>query len=209
MLVVAGIASYAGLGVVTLFTATTIETGLLVPLGFEAGAGSLTHGVVLAAHVGAWALLAGLAVTTAARLLGATSPIGPWDRALFLVGVLVAALLQLAIHEYGRQRFGFYDPRDIGLTALLPAAMVAQLAAWALVLVSRGTSAVAWLAQVLATLAVLGIVGTNVPGASNGLNAGSLPLAGAIGLAGLVLSGTWVSAWAAARPAYRANAERG
>jgi hypothetical protein len=190
---------YLVAGIATLFGAAAFETLLLVPSGVDAGAGSLTHGLVLSAHVLAWALVAGSTTAWTARLLGLRGEVGRGAQLLFLLGAAGAAALQLAIHEYGRARFGYFEPTQIGLTALLPAALVGHLTFWLAVLVSQGRVASAWVALAISSLFELIIFAGNLPGIRDGISAGSLPLAGAMGFAGLLLVSTWLIPWQRSR----------
>jgi hypothetical protein len=181
-------------GIATLILATAFETLVLVPAGVVAGAGSLTHGIMLAGHVTLWGLISGSITLVGARMLAAGSPISRRARWLFIIGILAAAGLQFAVHEYGRARFDYFDPSAVGPTSLLPLVLVAMTTAWVGVLVSRARVAIVWAAFGLSSLSALAIFALNLPGIDDGIEAGSLPLAVAIALAGLVGMAYWAVA---------------
>lgn len=199
-LAVAALAIYVVLGVATLFAATGLEAMVFVPLGFEAGAGSFGHGVFLAIHVIAWAVLGFWLCVLAARVVGLNTAVSRGAWVVVVGGAAAAGLVQLAIHEYARARFGFYDPRAVGLTALLPAAAVGQLVGWALVLVSKPASMLAWSIEAVPLAVMVGIIGLNVPGAADGISPGSLPLAVAMALVLLAPAAMMVFALFSPRP---------
>jgi hypothetical protein len=178
-----------------LFAAATLETLILVPSGVEAGAGSFVHGLVLSAHVLAWALVAGGTTVWVARVLGLRGSITRGAQFMFLLGAAGAAALQLAIHEYARARFGYFEPAQLGLTSLLPAVLVGQMTFWLAVLSSQGRVVGAWVAFAFASLVELVILALNLPGIRDGLSAGSLPLAGTMAFASLLLATAWLTAW--------------
>lgn len=188
--------TFLAVGVATLFLVIGIESLVLVPAGVEAGAGSFAHGAVLASHVALWALISGSVTVIGARMfLGAGfAPIDRLTQLLFAIGIVVAAGVQLALHEYGRARFGFFDPRELGVTSLLPLAVVAVTTAWIGILVSRARLAIPWAIFGLSSLSVLGILALNLAGLRDGVEATSLPLALAMGLAGLVGLAYWLVA---------------
>lgn len=169
---------YVATGTITALAAGTIENLALVPAGMEVGAGSFGHGVVLSGHVVSWGVSNVVGVVVAARILlpaARTPSTGTWI--VTGAGLSLAAALQLALHERSRDRFGYFDPENVGLSALLPAFLVAQASTLLAVSIApQGRVGLPVLALGAASIVNLGIVAANVPGAMDGIEPGSLVL---------------------------------
>ncbi len=117
-------------------------------------------------------------------LLFARSSFGAWPRigsdavALAVVGLLLAGALNAVLHAWADERFGLFSARLIGPTAGLFVAVVAcAVGAFAALVAPRGARSTPVLVTVIAALAALGVLALNVPGALDGIEPGSLPLA--------------------------------
>lgn len=152
-------------------------------IGFLEGTLGLDHGIGLAMWPVAWGAITLPGVLLAANLV---FTIGPSVRRsalpLPLVGIGLAALIQLLLHDWSVARFGLIDAEVIGLSAGLFAVLVGLATATFAVLIAPPRAA-AWPAGVALICAggVLLVVLANVPGVVDGIAAASLPLALAIG----------------------------
>lgn len=120
------------------------------------------------------------------------------------VGIGLAALVEVALHEWAEARYGYYDAQLIGWTALLSIALVAAAAAtFAAVVAPRGAVLPPLVALALASAGVLLIAMSNLPGLEDGIGAGGWVLAVMVGA-----SATYVSAclFIAVRRVMRADA---
>ena len=198
---------YVATGTITLLAAATIENLALVPAGMV-GAGSFGHGVVLAGHVASWGVSNVVGVVVAARILlpaARTPSTGTWIVAG--AGLSLAAALQLALYEWSRDRFVYFDPEYVGLSAVLPAFLVAQASTLLAVSIApRGRVGLPLFALGAASVVNLGIVATNVPGAMDGIEPGSLVLALLVATVVPYMIATALVAAAAARAAAHPSA---
>lgn len=169
-------------GLSSLFLAVGLEALVLVPSGLVAGAGSFTHGLVLAAHVALWGIIAGSVVVATGRIvLPESRPLGSRNVFVFGLGVTLAAGTELALHEWARSRFAYFEPQLVGITSLLPAVILAHACLWAAAAVAtRAWRALPVVGIGATSLAIFVIVAANVPGAGDGIRPGSVPLASAI-----------------------------
>lgn len=199
---------YVATGTITLLAASTIENLVLVPAGMEVGAGSFGHGVALAGYVASWGVSNVVGVVVAARILlpAARAPsTGTWI--VTGAGLSLAAALQLALHEWSRDRFVYFDPEYVGLSAVLPAFLVAQASTLLAVSIApRVRVGLPLFALGAASVVNLGIVATNVPGAMDGIEPGSLVLALLVATVVPYMIATALVAAAAARAAAHPSA---
>jgi hypothetical protein len=152
-------------------------------------------GIVLALH----AALAIGAVQVAAWLTLETWPAITVRNAVRpAAGVVLAVLVELALHEWAEARYGYYDAELIGITALLSLALIAAATASFGVSVAPARTAGAPLAAlIVASAGVLVIVASNVGGLGDGVGPGGWPLAVLVGAAAAyVLASLILAAWA-------------
>jgi hypothetical protein len=163
-------------------------------------AGTVGHGVVLAAEIAAWGIIGAAELLVLSRLKAGHWAVPGIDiQLLAAAGILIAAALEFAIHEWARVRFGAYDPEYVGVTAVLPELLLL------LVLLGYQASAIAGhpplgfrLAAGLCGLTVIGIFAVNGVGLHDGIMPGSELLAGLVALATVY---ALPMLWRAARPA--------
>ena len=180
-------------GIVSLFLTVGLEETLLEPMGLETGAGSLAHGIALAAHVAVWGLLAaGVMVASCKIVLPQSRPFGPRSSFVFGLGVILAAAVQLALYEWARDRFVYFDPDMTGITTFLPGVILAQSCLWVTTLVMpRAWRRLPAVGLGVTSLAILLVVAVNVPGAGDGIRPASVPLAVAIAASSAYVLLTW------------------
>ncbi len=128
------------------------------------------------------------ALAIAALLLFARSSFGAWPSVgqdavtIAVVGLLLAGATNAVLHGWVDERYGLFSARLVGPTAGLFAAVVASaVAGFAALVAPRGARAIPVLVTVVAALAGLGVLLLNVPGALDGIEPGSLPLAALVG----------------------------
>jgi hypothetical protein len=148
-------------------------------------AGTVGHGVVLAVEIAAWGIIG-----AAELLLLARFKAGHWTAPRIDVqisasaGILIAAALEFAIHEWARVRFGAYDPEYVGVTAVLPALLLVLL-----LLCYQASGVVGQpplgfrLAAALCAFTVVGIFAVNAVGLLDGILPDSQVLAGLVAVA--------------------------
>jgi hypothetical protein len=168
----------AALAFVAAFALTLWLVGPVEGLLPGAGAGTLVHGITLAAHVVVWgALTAGSTAALASVLYGREAQVD--RRALYFVltGIAVAGVTELALHEWARDRFGVFSPEHVGSLSLPAAVLVVSTLGFAARIAPR--YAVRLLNALLAIpiLWVLVIASGNVPGALDGISWSAVPLA--------------------------------
>ena len=136
--------------------------------------------IVLALH-GAIALAA---VLVAAWLtLGAWPAVTARSAALPAVGVALAILVELALHEWAEARYGYYEAEFIGFTALLSLVLVAcATSLFGVAVAPPGSVRPALAALFVAGAAVTFIVVSNLRGLGDGIGPGGWPLAVLVGM---------------------------
>jgi hypothetical protein len=157
------------------------EQLVLGPAGIEPEVGTSGWGVRLAIHPIAWSALATAAALVAARALGVAIAWRPLAVAVPAVGTGVAAILEFAIHEWERERFGMFDTEYVGVASLAPGSVVAvALAGWAL---HAGPGPGSPLLRVVAVLAAVSFAAIGIlqmAGLDDGLRPSSIPLASSL-----------------------------
>jgi len=178
--------AYLGSAIVA-FAPADVTRDLLRLLAGDTGAGTVWWGVRLAIWVAAWGFIATAGVAVLARwTLGLWPRASTEDRLLLLVGAGLATVVQFALHEWIRAKFGAYDIEYAGWTAGLPAALIA-----AAVSAFAARTAPPWatlpprVALGFSAAGVLFIVGSNGGGLGDGIRLESWPLAILVGGAGL------------------------
>lgn len=175
---VAGAALYVVVGLVSLFVVATVEQTVLEPLGLGGQPGTSSWGIVLASHPLVW----GIATAMVASRLGrrpvpdARFTIGP--AFVLIVGLLLAAITMYLLHEYARERYGWFDPEYVGFANFAaPAVVAVALAGWAGAALPRERRKPLVVAH-LAAVAALGLaLLPSLPGVQDGIRTSSIPLA--------------------------------
>ena len=163
-----------------IFIVVLVEQLVLVPLGVRVEAGHAGLSIRNALHPLAWGgLVAALAMPVGRRLVPEVrfSPAG-W---LVLVsGLTLGALTLLLVFEWVRARFGYLDTEYVGSSLYVWPAMVAiALAGWATLAAPPGRRIVLSAATMVAIAGLGASLFPSVAGAADGIEAGSIPLAGA------------------------------
>lgn len=138
----------------------------------------------LAVLLGLFGIFAAAGALAAARLVfGRWPSVGARDAILPLIGLVLAAAVELGLHAWAAARWGSYDWDMVGWTAPLSFMLVALAVATLAVLVApRGGAMPPLLAQVATAMLVGLIVLSNVGGITDGVEPESWPLAILVGL---------------------------
>ncbi len=130
----------------------------------------------------------GLAI--GALLLFARSSFGAWPSVgqdavtIAVVGLFLAGATNAVLHAWAVDRYGIFSARLLGPTAGLFGLVVATaVAGFATLVAPRGARVIPVLVTVVAALSGVGVLLLNVPGALDGMEPGSLPLAALVGAA--------------------------
>ena len=195
--------AWAGLSV----AASCVAFAMLLPV---TGWLALPHSVEVTILTGAWGALSLVAVLLSARLVfGRWLPVGPPALVIGVTGVGIATMLEFALLEWTRARFGYPDPDFVGWTAWLFALLVLlAMAALASFVAPLGGASVPRMATIVAAAAAILLVALNVRGLGDGIDADSWPLALLVGLAGLYAVSAAVLAFRPRAPAGPPEARR-
>ena len=182
--------------------------GLLIALfaAFGVAISAVSRGMLPDAGPGSVRLdLAGFLLLSGAFGMGAVLVAGrvalgswlePRRRHLILpaAGVVLAIGVELALHEWARLSFGYYDSDFIGWTAGLSFSVVLVAVAWFwLTVAPNWATAPARIALGLSGILVALIVASNVPGLDDGIGPYSWPLAILVGLSAVYAIGAVVT----------------
>jgi hypothetical protein len=177
-------ALWSGIAVVA-FLLGLVASGAAV--GYLRSTFALDHGLGLAAWPILWGAIAGGGVLVGAHLVFTVGPTVRWrSLAVPAVGVVIAAILQLALHRYAIARFGVMDPDLLGPVTVLFALLVAvAAAAFGVEIAPRRAAAVPALTALVAGAGIVVIVAMHADGIADGVDPVAIPLGGALGAAGL------------------------
>ena len=157
-----------------------IEAPLLAMFGLRAEAGTLGLSVQNGLHAIAWGLLTAAVAWPLGRRLVPGSRFGVLGWAMLLVGLVIAAFAMTLGNEFVRARYGRYDPEYQGLSLFAGPAIVAiALATWAALAVPRSGVLVPGAAMLTAAAGLVLSLVPSIPGASDGVDAASIPLVAA------------------------------
>lgn len=153
-------------------------------LGLDTSSGTIGLSVRNAFHPPAWGLAVALVALPIGRRLvpGVAATRGAW--VVLVVGLAIGAVVDFLVIEFVRERFGYYDPEATGWLGFAPPALVAvALAGWAALSLppARGGALAALTVVTALTLAM--IILPSLPGASDGIDAPSVPLVASLGVA--------------------------
>jgi len=174
-----GAVLYVVIGYASIFIVALGEQLLLAPFGLAAEAGTSSWGIVLASHPIAWGIATALAAAwLGGRLIPGGLRFTIVPAAILGVGLALAAITTYLLHEFVRERFGWFDPEYAGLVLFAAPALVAVgLAGWAGAVAPRGSTAIVFAAHA-AAVAGLGLaILPSAPGLHDGIRASSIPLA--------------------------------
>lgn len=169
----------AAVAYVAAFALTLWLVGSVEGLLPGAGAGTLLHGIMLAAHVIVWgALSAGSTAALASVLYGHEARVDHRAVYFLLTGIAVAGITELALHEWARARFGVFSPEHVAGSLSLPAAvLVVSTLGFAARIAPRYTVRLLNALLAIPILWVFVIASGNVPGALDGISWSGVPLA--------------------------------
>jgi hypothetical protein len=187
----AGALLYVLLGMASIIIVAMFEELIAAPIGLAAEAGTQGWGVVLGAHPIVWGTLTALTAAWLGRRLVPGVTFGLGGAALLGLGLLLAAVTTYLLHEFVRERYGWFDPEYAGFALFAaPAVVAVALAAWA-ALATPGRGWRVLVAAQLAAIAALGLaIGPSVPGLGDGIRASSLPLAACLMIDSVYALGT-------------------
>ena len=176
---IAGLVLYAlgWVGAMLLFS--LVERSLLEPLGVRPEAGTLGLSVRNGVHALAWGVLvAAVAAPLGRRLVdGIRFSVTSWS--MLAAGLVIATVVTSLGNEFVRQRYGLYDPEYQGLSFLAgPAVVAVALATWAALAVPRSGVVVPGAAMLTSAAGLAMSLLPSLSGATDGIEATSVPLAG-------------------------------
>jgi hypothetical protein len=187
---VAGFVLYVLGWIGSLLSLYLLERVLLEPIGIRPESGTLGLSVRNGLHAIVWgALVAAVAAPLGRRLVpGMRFRASGW--AMLAAGLVVAAVIIALGNEFVRARYGLYDGEYQGLSFFAgPAVVAVALATWAALAVPRAGVVVPGSAMLTAAAGLAMSLLPSLPGATDGIEAASLPLVGgflvAVGYAGL------------------------
>ena len=175
---IAGFVLYLVAGIASLFALALVEGPLLAPFGLRSAAGELGLSVRNGLHAIAWGgLVAAVAVPLGRRLVaGIRFSAAGW--AMLAVGLLLATVVITLGEEFVRARYGVFDGEYQGLSYFAGPALVAvALATWAALAVPRDGVLVPGAAMLTAAVGLAMALLPSIPGAADGIEADSVPLA--------------------------------
>jgi hypothetical protein len=149
--------------------------------------GEVAHPAMMVLWSVSWGVLSALGVLVAAQLVfGAWLRPPPLGLGIAVVGIGLSAVLNVVLQQWATARYGYWDPDFIGWTAGLFALLIGlSTAAFSAFLVPKRLIGWPLTATALGFATIAFVVGSNVPGLSNGIRPDSWPLAIVIGLCGL------------------------
>lgn len=156
------------------------------------------HGMELAAFIATWGVLGMGGAAALARLL--LGEVAIRHRAPIVaagIGLGIAAVLQVALHDWAVAKFVYYDPDHMGPTVLLPLCLApVAVALFGIAIAPQAVDLAPRLSVVTGGLLALVIVVLNIPAGVDGIAPRAVPLAIA-----LAVSSVWVvgACWIAAR----------
>ena len=136
------------------------------------------HGIELAAFTATWGVVGMAGAAALARVLLGGVAILPRTALVACAGLVIAAALQVVLHDWAVGKLGYYEPDAIGPTVMLPLALTAlAVALFGVAVAPRAFDLAPRVAVVGGGVIVLAIVALNVPGALDGIAARAIALA--------------------------------
>ena len=137
------------------------------------------HGMELAAFIATWGVLGMAGAAALARLLlGGVASLRRTGLVAAGAGLVIAAALQVVLHDWAVGKLGYYETDAIGPTVMLPLALAAlTVAMFGVAVAPRAFDLAPRVAVVAGGVIVLAIVTLNVPGALDGIAARAIALA--------------------------------
>lgn len=124
------------------------------------------------------------------RIFGSGVAARSADLVVPVIGIVLAIVVELTLHEWARVHIGHYDWDFVGWTAGLSFMVVlCSLATFGVLVAPRGAVAPPLMGVGLAATLVCLIVVSNVPGLGDGINPESWPLAVGVGLSAMYAIG--------------------
>jgi hypothetical protein len=175
----AGVVLY-GLGFLAAFGVIAAAEVPLRAVGLAPEAGTLGLSLQNAAWIAVWGLLAAAGAMWVGRRIAPRPQISGLGLAFLVVGLGLAAASELCIDEFVRAWAGEYDPEYVGLSVVIPPAVIAvALAAWAALALPRDARVPVSVLGLVAALGLAVALASNLPGVVDGIAPGHLPIAAA------------------------------
>jgi hypothetical protein len=175
---IAGFALYLLGGAGSILVTAIVADPVLEAAGFRVEAGELGLSVRNALQPLVWGgLVAAVSVPVGRRLIDSIRfSLGGW--VILGSGLLLASVTWFLGQEFVRARFGYFDPGGVGVSFFAwPALVAVALCGWAVLAVRRGAAAPLVILLVLAAIGLAIALLPSVAGASDGVDAASVPLA--------------------------------
>lgn len=137
------------------------------------------HGMELAAFIVTWGVLGMAGAASLGRLiLGQVEIVHRDALCASGVGLALAAVLQVVLHDWAVAKLGYYEPDVIGPTVMLPLGLAPFAVALFGVAVAHPAFDLApRIAVIAGGLMAMGAVALNIPGTLDGIEARSIALA--------------------------------
>jgi hypothetical protein len=137
------------------------------------------HGMELAAFIVTWGVLGMAGAASLARLiLGQVEIVHRVALYASGVGLAIAAVLQVVLHDWAVGKLGYYEPDVIGPTVMLPLGLAPFAVAMFGVAVAQPPFDLApRIAVIAGGLMAMGAVALNIPGTLDGIGARAIALA--------------------------------
>lgn len=179
------LAAYLFTGLVALLAVGLGEQAALPAIGIGPTAQPWVHGAAMGAEPLLWGTLMVISLPRVGRaIIGPLRPAARLTWAIVIGGLVVAAIVQLALFGWTIERFGSYRIEAIGASAVLPAALVTTSLSFLAARVARAEARTIARIVLGLSLSVSGaILLLNVPGLHDGIRPGSLVLAGTMAVA--------------------------
>jgi hypothetical protein len=190
---IAGAVIYIVSGLASILAMATIEELVLAPLGLGSAVGSPSLSIRNGIHAAAWGFIAAGMALPLGRWLGVE--VAPSTRAwvILVAGLVLAAVTTSLVEEFVRARYGMFEPRATGWTIFAGPALIAiAVAGWAALAVPRTQRAVPALVTLAAAAGLAIVLLPSLPGAADGIDPESVPLAVIVGLDAVFASVTAV-----------------
>lgn len=146
-------------------------------------------------------LISLVVVLVSARVVfGVRLRVSPVAIVVSVIGVSLAVVEELLLHEWAGARFGYYDADLVWWTASLSGLVIATtIASFGTLVAPRGARLAPLVCQAVGAVAIVLVLATNVEGLADGIRPQSVPLAIAMGLCGLFAVGVTLGSILAGR----------
>jgi hypothetical protein len=175
---IAGFVLYVLGGLGSLLVFALLESTVLDGLGLRPTSGELSLSLRNGMHALAWGLVAAAAAAPLGRRLIPDIRFHRQSTAMLALGLSLAAVITLLVNEYGRSRYGYFDPDAVGIAFFAgPALIAVALGTWAALAVGRDGVLMPGAAALTAVCGLALAMLPSVPGATDGIASESVPLA--------------------------------